>query len=75
MTAAALQRYPGATPWRMTAADYLPAAYTGTALLGTPTRTPWDESLGESMRRTGRAVMEERLLDRLIADLGTAGAR
>ncbi|WP_281253456.1 DUF2399 domain-containing protein [Micromonospora wenchangensis] len=71
MTAAALQRYPGAVPWRMTAADYLPAAGTGTALLGTPTRTPWDES----MRRAGRAVTEERLLDRLIADLRAAGAR
>ncbi|WFE33517.1 TIGR02679 family protein [Micromonospora sp. WMMD975] len=75
LTGAALQRYPGAVPWRMTAADYLPAAGTGTALLGAPARTPWDESLGESMRRTGRAVMEERLLDRLIADLRAAGAR
>lgn len=74
LTAAALQRYPGAVPWRMTAADYLPAADTGTALLGTPTRTPWEEALGESMRRTGRAVMEERLLDQLITDLHAAGA-
>ncbi|MFF0658041.1 MULTISPECIES: TIGR02679 family protein [Micromonospora] len=74
LTAAALQRYPGAVPWRMTAADYLPGAGTGTALIGTPTRTPWDESLGESMRRTGRAVMEERLLDLLIADLRVTGA-
>ncbi|WP_309246211.1 TIGR02679 domain-containing protein [Verrucosispora sioxanthis] len=74
LTAAALQRYPGAVPWRMTSADYLPGAGTGTALLGTPTETPWDPSLGESMRRTGRAVMEERLLDRLIADLRAAGA-
>ncbi|WP_238448618.1 TIGR02679 family protein [Micromonospora sp. 4G55] len=75
LTAAALQRYPSAVPWRMTAADYLPAAGTGTALLGTPAETPWDRSLGESMRRLGRAVMEERLLDQLIADLRTAGAR
>lgn len=74
LTATALQRYPGAVPWRMTAADYLPAADTGTALLGTPIRTPWDEALGESMRRTGRAVMEERLLDQLITDLHAAGA-
>ncbi|OKI87719.1 TIGR02679 domain-containing protein [Micromonospora sp. CB01531] len=72
LTAAALQRYPSAVPWRMAATDYLPAADTGTALLGTPAGTPWDESLGESMRRTGRAVMEERLLDRLVADLRTA---
>ncbi|PSK66848.1 hypothetical protein B0E53_01183 [Micromonospora sp. MH33] len=75
LTAAALQRYPNAVAWRMATADYLPAADTGTALLGTPAETPWDESLGESMRRTGRAVMEERLLDRLIADLRTAGAK
>lgn len=75
LTAAALQRYPHAIPWRMTTADYLPAAETGTGLLGTPVGTPWDESLGESMRRTGRAVMEERLVDRLIADLRTAAAR
>ncbi|BCL15432.1 hypothetical protein GCM10017556_31710 [Micromonospora sagamiensis] len=74
LTAAALQRYPGAVPWRMTGADYLPGAGTGTALLGTPARTPWDESLGELMQRTGRAVMEERLVDRLVADLRTAGA-
>jgi hypothetical protein len=59
----------------MTAADYLPAAGTGTALIGTPTRTPWDESLDESMRRAGRAVMEERLLDQLLADLRAVGAR
>lgn len=75
LTMAALQRYPNAVPWRMTATDYLPAAGTGTPLLGTPAATPWDESLSESMRRTGRAVMEERLLDRLIADLLTAAAR
>ncbi|WP_307868545.1 DUF2399 domain-containing protein [Micromonospora sp. C95] len=75
LTAAALQRYPAAVPWRMAAADYLLAAGAGTALLGTPARTPWDESLGEAMRRTGRAAMEERLLDRLIADLRAAGAR
>ncbi|MEH1016950.1 TIGR02679 family protein [Micromonospora sp. CPCC 206060] len=71
LTAAALRRYPGAVPWRMTAADYLPAAGTGTTLIGTPARTRWDESLGESMRQAGRAVMEERLLDRLVADLRT----
>lgn len=75
LTAAALQRYPAAVPWRMTAADYLPVAGTGTPLLGTPAGTPWDESLGEAMRRTGRAVMEERLLDRLVADLRTAAVR
>jgi uncharacterized protein (TIGR02679 family) len=75
LTTAALQRYPNAVPWRMAATDYLPAAGTGTSLLGTPAGTPWDESLGESMRRTGRAVMEERLIDRLIADLRTVAGR
>jgi uncharacterized protein (TIGR02679 family) len=69
LTAAALERYPHAVPWRMTAADYLPAAGSGPALVGTPTGTPWDPPLHDSMRQVGRAVMEERLLDLLLADL------
>lgn len=69
LTAAALGRYAHAVPWRMTAADYLPAAGTGPALIGTPAGTPWDPPLHDSMRRVGRAVMEERLLDLLLTDL------
>lgn len=53
----------------MTAADYLPAAGTGPALSGTYAGTPWDLSLSGCMRQAGRAVIEERLLDRLLADL------
>ena len=69
LTAAALVRYPNAVPWRMTSADYRPAAGSGPVLLGVPTDTPWDGSLREAMCQAGRAVMEERLLDSLLDDL------
>jgi uncharacterized protein (TIGR02679 family) len=69
LTAGALARYPRAMPWRMGSADYLAAAGAGPALLGVPADTPWDPALGQAMRRTGHAVMEERLLDHLLADL------
>jgi uncharacterized protein (TIGR02679 family) len=72
LTAAALRRYPRAVPWRMASQDYLPAAGSGPALLGTPVATPWDPALMDEMGRSGRAVMEERLLDRLLADLRAA---
>lgn len=69
LTAAALDRYPTALPWRMTTADYLPGAGTGPTLIGAPAGTPWDPPLHHMMRQAGRAVMEERLLDLLLADL------
>jgi uncharacterized protein (TIGR02679 family) len=69
LTAAALNRYPQAVPWRMGAADYGAAAGSGPALLGTAVETPWDPVLQEDMRRNGRAVMEERLIDPLLRDL------
>ncbi|GAA4719266.1 TIGR02679 family protein [Phytohabitans rumicis] len=69
LTAGALRRYPRAVPWRMTSADYLGAAGSGPALLGVPAQSPWDPSLSAAMGRVGRAVMEERLLDDLLADL------
>jgi len=69
LTAAALERYPNAVPWRMSCDEYESAAGRGPALLGAPAGTPWDPLLAEAMRRAGRAVMEERLLDRLLADL------
>lgn len=68
-TAAALGRYRNAAAWRMTGLDYVRAARSGPGLVGAPTETPWDPSLGEAMRRVGYAVMEERLLDILLADL------
>ncbi|MEJ3745482.1 TIGR02679 family protein [Actinomycetes bacterium KLBMP 9797] len=69
LTGYALNRYPNAVPWRMSGADYRRAAGTGPALLGVPAPTPWDAALGAAMRETGRALMEERLLDTLLADL------
>ncbi|MFI1996083.1 TIGR02679 domain-containing protein [Actinoplanes sp. NPDC020271] len=69
LTAAAMNRYPTAVPWRMSAAVYSEAVATGGALIGTPAATPWDPELAELMRRHGRSVMEERLLDTLAGDL------
>jgi uncharacterized protein (TIGR02679 family) len=69
LTAAALARYPDAVPWRMSAADYAVGAEHGVPLAGVPADTPWDPRLAAAMRAGGRAVMEERLLDRLLGDV------
>jgi hypothetical protein len=69
LTAAALVRYPNAVPWRMASADYRAAAGSGTPLVGAATDTPWEPALRDAMCRTGRAVMEERLLSDLLLDL------
>jgi uncharacterized protein (TIGR02679 family) len=71
-TAAALERYPAAVPWRMAATDYLAVAGDGPELSGEPAPTPWDERLSLEMRRVGRAVMEDRLLPVLLDDLRSA---
>lgn len=65
-----------ALPWRMTATDYGGHLDDGdsTPLSGAPTASPWDPALADLMRAHGRAVMEERLIATLLADL-TAGAR
>jgi uncharacterized protein (TIGR02679 family) len=73
-TAAAVVRY-GAVPWRMSAADYSTALAGGDSepLKGSPVMSPWDPELADRMRSAGRAVMEERLVPRLVSDLdGTA---
>ena len=72
LTAAALSRYPHAVPWRMGASDYRAAVPSGPVLVGRPVDTPWDPALCQAMSRTGRAVMEERLIRQLLADLDTA---
>ncbi|WP_232425398.1 TIGR02679 family protein [Pseudofrankia inefficax] len=64
----------GATPWRMSAADYRRAvaglaADVGLPLTGTPEATAWDPDLAAAMIRAGVAVHEESLLDDLLADL------
>jgi uncharacterized protein (TIGR02679 family) len=71
LTSSALRRYPGAVPWRMGADDYA-AAPGGVPLSGIAAATPWDPGLAESMGVSGHAVMEERMLDLLLADLGAA---
>jgi uncharacterized protein (TIGR02679 family) len=60
-----------ATPWRMSAADYRAGLAGGesTSLTGTPAASPWDPELAAELTTEGRAVMEERLLPLLLADL------
>ena len=69
-TAAAIKRY-DATPWRMTADDYLDALRTGDSepLKGTPATSPWDPRLTDALSEHRRAVMEERLVHHLLEDL------
>lgn len=69
-TATAIDRY-DATPWRMSSADYLAALETGDSepLKGTAATSPWEPRLAEQMAGHGRAVVEERLIPALVADL------
>jgi hypothetical protein len=70
-TAMAITRYE-AIPWRMAATDYRAALETGDSepLKGAPALSPWDPHLAAEMTEQGRAVMEERLIPTLLADLG-----
>lgn len=70
-TADALARY-GASPWRMGTADYLAGVAEGGSepLRGAPAVSPWDPDLAVAMAREQTAVMEERLVGALLADLG-----
>jgi uncharacterized protein (TIGR02679 family) len=70
-TATAIARH-GAIPWRMAATDYRTALETGDSepLKGAPASSPWDLQLAAEMAEQGRAVMEERLIPTLLADLG-----
>ncbi|QSB05143.1 TIGR02679 family protein [Natronoglycomyces albus] len=72
-TAAAIQRW-RAVPWRMGNSDYLEALERGEAeaLKGRPTQSPWDPKLAVEMQHHQYAVMEERLLPRLLDDLHIA---
>lgn len=62
-----------ARPWRMTADEYRDALAAGesTPLTGPQTSSPWDPPLASLMAEHGSAVMEERLIATLIADLKT----
>jgi uncharacterized protein (TIGR02679 family) len=71
MTGAAIAEF-GAVTWRMGAADYraaLDRAPAAEQLAGLAAPAPWDPALAAAMAETGRAVMEERLLDELLTDL------
>jgi uncharacterized protein (TIGR02679 family) len=66
----------GCRPWRFGAGDYLAALARSAPvvaelpLLGpVPTSACWDPCLTQEMRRAGRAVHEELVLDELLADL------
>lgn len=69
-TADAVRRL-GAAPWRMTGDAYLAGLARGESepLRGAPADSPWDPSLAQELHRHGRAVMEERVLTDLLADL------
>lgn len=69
-TTMAIERY-GASPWRMGLTDYA-AALAGSdsePLRGAPADSPWDPPLAQSMAAHGRAIMEERLVPELLADI------
>ena len=75
-TAAAVARY-GARPWRMSVQDYLTAIDAPLAetepLRGPPAPSPWDPDLASVMAGRGRAVMEERMIQLLLADVHGSG--
>jgi uncharacterized protein (TIGR02679 family) len=69
MTARMVSRH-GATPWRMSASDYV--AHEGRErheLKGNPSSTPWDPPLEAAMVERGHAVFEESVKDGLLTDL------
>jgi uncharacterized protein (TIGR02679 family) len=70
-------RLPQIVPWRFVAADYEAAASgaSGLELTGAPAEATWDVALGPAMRRLGRAVEEEAVLDLLLDDLLSSGPR
>ncbi|MEV7020285.1 DUF2399 domain-containing protein [Streptomyces sp. NPDC093991] len=73
---AVLCAVPGATAWRMSAADYLrslhPAPYRPAHLeAGQLPATGWDPALAQAMRARARPAYEEALLEELCADLHT----
>ena len=71
MTNDAIRRF-GADPWRMSVADYQAGLERGESepLRGSPTSSSWDPQLGLALAQHGRAVMEERVLDDLLHDVG-----
>jgi len=59
-------------PWRFDTAAYLRAADSVTSsqpLIGAPVPASWDPGLSETMRRAGRRIEEELVIEELLADL------
>ncbi|MCW6003500.1 TIGR02679 family protein [Micromonospora sp. CPCC 205371] len=70
----------GATPWRMSAADYRAAVARldtdhAVALSGSPVPTDWDPALAAAMSKHMLAVHEEFVLPDLLVDLRSATPR
>lgn len=66
----AVMKRHGATPWRMSAADYRAGLRGNERPLGGRARpTPWAPDLGRAMRETGVVVNEEAVVGALVADL------
>ncbi|WP_278265436.1 TIGR02679 family protein [Nocardia sp. AG03] len=55
-------------PWRMSREDYLSVAGSGPAV-GRVTEAPWDPGLATELRRVGKVVSQERVIEQLMADL------
>lgn len=80
-TADAIRRH-AARPWRMSVTDYLRALDAPAVdaelltepLRGAPADSPWDPALAAALHERGRAVMEERIIPVLLADLAAASA-
>jgi len=69
LTTAAISRL-GAKPWLMSADDYKMAVeMSSEPLRGPATESPWDPRLAELMSERGRAVIEDRQIPALLADL------
>ncbi|WP_435591948.1 TIGR02679 family protein [Nocardia sp. bgisy118] len=58
-----------AIPWRMTSEDYLSAVGSEGPPAGRMTPVPWDAELSDHISRSGIALPQERIIDRLLADI------
>ena len=59
-------------PWRFGAEHYMqaaPSAPSSQALSGAPVEASWDPDLGATMRRVGRRIEEELVVEGLLSDL------
>lgn len=61
----------GASPWRMSAADYLVAPKGKPIAPDAPLASPWDPALAHALRHERRAVHEEAVADILLQDLAS----